>query len=197
MCLHTLSDVEDLPGMVATDSRYERLSTDRSDSCLSFAAPVGVLLSCNHIYNQYLFIDNHTENLKQFEKQARNMHSLSRYSRANQLNKKWIEEYLNEAHSQGLTSIRCHCNVMAWSDNRAELKHIKNDRIFLVLCPLPCVSSSNKISPPLKILFSPGVLYIHTHLIIEIQSQSLFAYQIGIVKKLQFTIHFLIFYIFM
>ena len=154
MCLHTLSDVEDLPGMVATDSRYERLSTDRSDSCLSFAAPVGVLLSCNHIYNQYLFIDNHTENLKQFEKQARNMHSLSRYSRANQLNKKWIEEYLNEAHSQGLTSIRCHCNVMAWSDNRAELKHIKND-VGSQLALMECKPRHNTVDTPT--LFWAGI----------------------------------------
>ena len=127
LCLHTLSDVEDLPGKVATDSRYERLSTDRSDCRLSFAAPVGVLLNCNHVYNQYIFIDDHAENLKRFEQTARNMHSLSRYSRSNQINKAWIEEYLNEAHSKGLTSVRCHCNVMAWSDDRETLKHIKND----------------------------------------------------------------------
>lgn len=55
LCLHTLSDVEDLPGKVGTDSRYEKLSTDRSDCRLSFAAPVGVLLSCNHVYNQFIF----------------------------------------------------------------------------------------------------------------------------------------------
>ena len=127
LCLHTLSDVEDLPGNVGTDSRYERLSTDRSDCRLSFAAPVGVLLTCNHCYNQYIFIDDHAENLKRFEQTARNMQSLSRYSRSNQINKAWIEEYLNEAHSKGLVSVRCHCNVMAWSDNREELKHIKND----------------------------------------------------------------------
>ena len=127
LCLHTLSDVEDLPSQVSTDSRYEKLSTDRSDCRLSFAAPVGVLLPCNHIYNQYLFIDDSAENLKRFEKQARNMHSLSRYSRQNQINKEWIEQYLNEAHSMGLTSVRCHCNVMAWSDDREELKRIKND----------------------------------------------------------------------
>lgn len=101
LCLHTLSDTEDLPGKVGTDSRYERLSTDRSDCRLSFAAPVGLLLDCNHVYNQYIFIDDHTENLKRFEQTARNMHSLSRYSRSNQINKAWIEEYLNEAHSKG------------------------------------------------------------------------------------------------
>ncbi len=54
LCLHTLSDAEDLPGKVATDIRYEKLSTDRSDCRLSFASPVGLLLSCNHIYNQYV-----------------------------------------------------------------------------------------------------------------------------------------------
>ena len=42
LCLHTLSDVEDLPGKLGTDFRFEKLSTDRSDCRLSFAAPVGV-----------------------------------------------------------------------------------------------------------------------------------------------------------
>ena len=127
LCLHTLSDPEDLPSNVSTDCRYERLSTDRSDCRLSFAAPIGILLTCNHVVNQYLFIDDSAEILRKFEQTARNMHSLSRYSRSNQINREWIEEYLNEAHSKGLTSIRAHCNVMAWSDDREKLKRIKND----------------------------------------------------------------------
>ena len=147
ICLHTLSDAEDLPGKVSTDTRYERLSTDRSDCRLSFAAPVGVLLTCNHIYNQFIFIDDHTDNLKKFEKQARNMQSLSRYSRSNQINKAWIEEYLNEAHSYGLTSIRCHCNVMAWSDNREELKRIKND-VGSQLALMECKPRHNTVDLP-------------------------------------------------
>ncbi|BDU25193.1 TraG family conjugative transposon ATPase [Flavobacterium sp. GSB-24] len=127
LCLHTLSDTDDLPGTVSADARYEKLSTDRSDCRLSFAAPVGLLLSCNHIYNQYLFLDNSEENLQKFEKSAKNMHSLARYSRANQINKEWIERYLNEAHSFGLSSIRAHFNIMAWSDDPGELKQLKND----------------------------------------------------------------------
>jgi len=90
VCLHTLSDAEDLPGRVGTDKRYEKLSTDRSDCLLSFASPVGLLLSCDHVYNQYLFLDDSAENLRKFEKQARNMQSLSRYSRGNQINKEWV-----------------------------------------------------------------------------------------------------------
>ena len=127
VCLHTLSDTEDLPGHVGTDMRYERLSTDRSDCLLSFAAPIGLLLSCDHIYNQYLFLENSDANLQMFEKRARNMQSLSRYSRSNQINKEWIDRYLNEAHSFGLLSIRAHFNVMAWSDDAEELRRIRND----------------------------------------------------------------------
>lgn len=127
LCLHTLSDTDELPGTVSTDTRFEKLSTDRSDCRLSFAAPVGLLLNCNHIYNQYLFLDNSDDNLKKFEKSARNMHSLGRYSRSNQINKEWIERYLNEAHSYGLSSIRAHFNVMAWSDDPSQLKQLKND----------------------------------------------------------------------
>ena len=127
ICLHTVSDVEDLPGTVGADMRYERLSTDRSDCRLSFAAPVGLLLSADHVYNQYIFLDDSAENLRKFEKSARNMQSLSKYSRGNQINKEWIDKYLNEAHSFGLTSVRAHFNVMAWSDDAEELKHIRND----------------------------------------------------------------------
>src|SRR5690606_4085789 len=45
LCLHTLSDTDDLPNTVSANTRYEKLSTDRSDCLLSFAAPVGLLLS--------------------------------------------------------------------------------------------------------------------------------------------------------
>lgn len=154
LCLHTLSDVEDLPGSVMTDMRYEKLSTDRSDCRLSFASPVGLLLPCNHIYNQYVFIDDSAANLQNFEKSAKNMHSLSRYSRSNQINKQWIDEYLNEAHSMGLTSVRCHCNVMAWCDDRKQLKHIKND-VGSQLALMECKPRHNTVDTPT--LFWAGI----------------------------------------
>ena len=127
VAVYTLSELDALPGKVGTDCRYERLSTDKSDCKLSFASPVGLLLSCNHLYNQYIFIDDSNENLQRFEKSARNMQSLSKYSRSNQINKEWIDLYLNDAHSYGLTSVRCHCNIVAWTDNAQELKNVRND----------------------------------------------------------------------
>lgn len=154
LCLHTLSDVDDLPSIVETDIRYERLSTDRSDCLLSFAAPVGVLLTCNHVYNQYIFLDDSDENLRRFEKNARNMLSLSQYSRSNQINREWIENYLNEAHSYGLTSVRCHCNVISWSDDLNDLKRVKND-VGSQLALMECKPRHNTVDLPA--LFWAGI----------------------------------------
>lgn len=147
LCLHTLSDLDDLPGKVRTDGRYERLSTDRSDCRLSYAAPVGVMLPCDHIYNQWIFIDDSNENLSRFEKAAKNMQSLSRYSRSNQINKEWLDEYLNEAHTNGLQSVRCHCNIIAWAENGDELRRVKND-VGSALALMECTPHHNTTDLP-------------------------------------------------
>ena len=147
LSMHTLSDLDILPQSMATDFRYERLSTDRSDCRLSFAAPVGLLLSCNHVYNQVIFLDDHDETLKRLEASARNMNSLAAYSRSNTINREWIEMYLNEAHSQGLRSVRCHCNVMAWAENEAELKRIRND-VGSQLALMGCTPHHNTVDVP-------------------------------------------------
>ena len=147
LSMHTLSDLDMLPQSVATDFRYERLSTDRSDCRLSFAAPVGLLLSCNHVYNQVIFLDDHDETLKRLEASARNMNSLAAYSRSNAINREWIEMYLNEAHSQGVRSVRCHCNVMAWAESESELKRIRND-VGSQLALMGCTPHHNTVDVP-------------------------------------------------
>ena len=147
LCLHTLSDTEDLPGRLSTDMRYERMSTDRSDCRLSFAAPVGLLLSCNHIYSQYVFIDDAQEILQMMEKNSRNMLSLSKYSRSNAVNQKWTEMYLDEAHTKGVLPVRCHCNVIAWAEDAEEFRRIRNDT-GSQLAMMECTPRYNTIDTP-------------------------------------------------
>lgn len=154
LCLHTLSDAEDLPGKVSTDMRYERMSTDRSDCRLSFAAPVGLLLSCNHIYHQFIFIDNAQEILRNMEKTSRNMFSLSKYSRSNAINHEWTEMYLDEAHTKGLLPVRCHCNVMAWAEDEEEFRQVKNDT-GSQLAMMECTPRHNTMDTP--VLYWAGI----------------------------------------
>ena len=147
LCLHTLSDTEDLPGRLSTDMRYERMSTDRSDCRLSFAAPVGLLLSCNHIYSQYVFIDDAQEILQMMEKNSRNMLSLSKYSRSNAINQEWTEMYLDEAHTKGVLPVRCHCNVIVWAEDAEEFRRIRNDT-GSQLAMMECTPRYNTIDTP-------------------------------------------------
>ena len=154
LCLHTLSDTADLPGKVSTDMRYERMSTDRSDCRLSFAAPVGLLLPCNHIYHQFIFIDNAQEILQSMEKTSRNMLSLSKYSRSNAVNQEWTEMYLDEAHTKGVLPVRCHCNVMAWAEDAEEFRRIKNDT-GSQLAMMECTPRYNTVDTP--VLYWAGI----------------------------------------
>ena len=154
LCVHTLSDTEDLPGRVSTDMRYERMSTDRSDCRLSFAAPVGLLLPCNHIYSQYVFIDDAQEILREMEKTSRNMLSLSKYSRSNAVNREWTEMYLDEAHTKGVLPVRCHCNVTAWAEDREELRRVKNDT-GSQLAMMECTPRHNTVDAP--VLYWAGI----------------------------------------
>lgn len=144
LCLHTLSSTEDLPTSVSTDRAYEKLSTDKSSCRLSFSSPVGLLLSCNHIYNQYLFIPDGEEAKKRFESTARNMHSLARYSRANAINEEWIHEYLNTSVTLGISPIRAHFNVLAWSDNEREMTDIKN-MVGSAISSMDCTPRHNTV----------------------------------------------------
>ena len=101
-----------------------------------------------------VFLDNHAETLKSLEARARNMNSLARYSRANSVNKEWIDLYLNEAHTEGYRSVRCHCNVLIWADSETELKGICND-VGSQLALMGCTPHRNTVDVPA--LFWAGI----------------------------------------
>lgn len=147
LCLHTLSHLDDLSSSVKTESRYAKYCTDQSDCMLSFAAPLSLLLPCNHLFNQYLFLESHDDTKKMLERKARNMFSLGRFSRANLLNHELVNDYLNTAEELKLTSCYAHCNVFAWSDNKEELNRVKND-IGSQLALMGCKPRHNKIDVP-------------------------------------------------
>lgn len=123
--LHTISAATDLPSVVGTELRYEKYSTENSSCLLSFAAPLGLLLTCNHVYTQVIFKDDGEEIKKELEKNAARMFSLQQLSSSNLVNKEFIDEYLESASVHKLTMVRSHCNVIAWSDDKEELRQIK------------------------------------------------------------------------
>lgn len=124
--LFSLADVEDLPSLCGSRINYDRYSTDRSKFSLGFASNLGLLLDCNHQYNQYLFLGDPQKTIKELEAKKLRLHSLSAYSRENAVSRDAVNDFLNEAVADGRLPIRAHFNVLAWSSDVSDLQEIRN-----------------------------------------------------------------------
>lgn len=124
--LYTLGDAADLPGHCASKNTFERYSTDRTKFSIGFASPLGQLLSCNHIVNQYIFLDDPQRTLSALERKRLRLQSLSAYSRENAIARDATDDFLNEAYGDKRHPVKAHFNIMAWTDREIEVKELKN-----------------------------------------------------------------------
>ncbi|UOQ69576.1 TraG family conjugative transposon ATPase [Hymenobacter volaticus] len=153
-CCFSLGHLDDLPAALHTDTKYGPLSKDNSPFYVGFAAPLALLLPVNHIYNQYIFLDDHKKTLKSFEKKRDNLNALSLYSRQNAINKEFYDQYLNEAHSFNKLSVRAHANVLAWTENPHEEKALR-ETVGAALTSLNCAARQNTVD--IGALFWAGI----------------------------------------
>jgi conjugation system TraG family ATPase len=124
--LYSLSSPEDLPGHTGSRINYDRYSTDQTKFSVGFASGLGQLLSCNHIYNQFIFIEDPQKTIKQLESRRLRLQSLSAYSRANTIARDATNEFLNEAATEARLPVKAHFNIFSWTDDKEKLKDIRN-----------------------------------------------------------------------
>ncbi|SDM97624.1 Bacteroides conjugation system ATPase, TraG family [Daejeonella rubra] len=123
--LYSLSETEYLPALCGSRINYDKYSTDRTKCSTGFASPLGQILNCNHIFNQYIFIDDAAKTLKQLESKRLRLQSLSAYSRENAISRDATHDFLNEAISQQRLPVKAHFNILAWTDNPEHKKELK------------------------------------------------------------------------
>ena len=124
--LFTLADSADLPTYCGSRINYDKYSTDKTKFSVGFASPLGQLLPCNHIYNQYIFVEDQQKTIQKLESKRLRLHSLSAYSRENTISRDATNDFLNEALSQQRLPVKSHFNVLVWTDRAAELKDVRN-----------------------------------------------------------------------
>lgn len=124
--LYSLSDAEDMPALCGSRINYDRYSTDRTKFSIGFASPLGSLLNCNHILNQYVFIEDSQKTIKRLEAKKLRLQSLSTYSRENAISRDATNDFLNEAIASQRLPVKAHFNVLAWSDDAGKVKDLKN-----------------------------------------------------------------------
>lgn len=123
--LYTLADAADLPAFCGSRINYDKYSTDRTKFSIGFASPLGQLLPCNHIYNQYVFIDSAHKAIQKLESKRLRLQSLSAYSRENAIARDATNDFLNEAISQQRLPVKAHFNLLVWTDEHSQLKELK------------------------------------------------------------------------
>lgn len=124
--LFTLSDAEDLPALCGSRINYDRYSTDHTKFSIGFASSLGCLLPCNHILNQYVFVEDALQTIKRLEAKKLRLQSLSAYSRENAVSRDAVNDFLNEAVAQQRIPIKAHFNVLCWADDDDKANEIKN-----------------------------------------------------------------------
>lgn len=124
--LYTMADAEFVPALCGSRINYDKYSTDKTKFSIGFASPIGQLLSCNHIYSQYVFIEDVQKTLQKLESKRLRLQSLSAYSRENAISKQATDDFLNETISEQRLPVKAHFNILAWTDSKEELKHIRN-----------------------------------------------------------------------
>ncbi|QIH37328.1 TraG family conjugative transposon ATPase [Flavobacterium sp. Sr18] len=124
--IYALGDAADLPALCGSRINFDRYSTYKTKFSIGFASTLGQLLSCNHIYNQYIFIEDAQKTLQKLESKRLRLQSLSAYSRENLIARDATNDFLNEAIGQQRLPVKAHFNVLAWTTDKEELKTIKN-----------------------------------------------------------------------
>jgi conjugation system TraG family ATPase len=124
--LYTMADAEFVPALCGSRINYDKYSTDKTKFSVGFASPIGQLLGCNHIYNQYVFIEDVQKTIQKLESKRLRLQSLSAYSRENFISKESTDAFLNEAISEQRLPVKAHFNLLAWTDKKEELKNLRN-----------------------------------------------------------------------
>ncbi|WP_462267713.1 TraG family conjugative transposon ATPase [Mucilaginibacter sp.] len=124
--LFTLSDVEELPSLCGSRINYDKYSTDKTKFSIGFASPLGLLLDCNHILNQYIIIADAQKTMKGLEKKRLRLQSLSSYSRENAIARDATSDFLNEAISEQRLPVKAHFNILAWTEDVTGKQEIRN-----------------------------------------------------------------------
>ncbi|RRN76931.1 TraG family conjugative transposon ATPase, partial [Pseudoxanthomonas sp. SGD-10] len=123
--LFSLADAENLPPFCGSRINYERYSTDRTKFSIGFASPLGLLLDCNHILNQYVLIGDSAKTIKKLESKRLRLQSLSAYSRENLISRNATQDFLNEAIGEQRSPVKAHFNILAWTNDREKVKDLR------------------------------------------------------------------------
>ena len=114
---HLFADLDQLPGEVASCKRNRELSTENSAVMLSYLDEIGQSLSCEHVVNWFCVKEPLKDIHGALDSKRRQMQSMSARNAENRKYAEEINEYLETAAVQQMSTVRCHVSVFSTDEN--------------------------------------------------------------------------------
>ena len=114
---HLFADLDQLPGEVASCKRNRELSTENSAVMLSYLNDIGQSLDCEHVVNWFCVKEPLKDIHGSLDSKRRQMQSMSARNAENRKYAEEINEYLETAATEQMSTVRCHLNVFSTDDN--------------------------------------------------------------------------------
>ena len=114
---HLFADLDQLPGEVASCKRNRDLSTENSAVMLSYLNDIGQSLDCEHVVNWFCVKEPLKDIHGSLDSKRRQMQSMSARNAENRKYAEEINEYLETAATEQMSTVRCHLKVFSTDDN--------------------------------------------------------------------------------
>lgn len=124
--MFSLSDPVDLPSHCGSRISYDKYSTDTTKFPVGFVTAMGQLLPVNHLYQQFIRVEDSTITFRRLEKRKLRLQSLSAYSRDNAVARDATDLFLQEAVSDQRQTVSAHFHVLAWTDDPGKIQNLRN-----------------------------------------------------------------------
>ena len=114
---HLFADLDQLPGEVASCKRNRELSTENSAVMLSYLNDIGHNLYCEHVVNWFCVKEPLKDIHGALDSKRRQMQSMSARNAENRKYAEEINDYLETAATEQMSTVRCHINVFSTDEN--------------------------------------------------------------------------------
>lgn len=119
-------DGQQKDGMISNCVLDNKKSTDKSKFFRSYTYPLGIEFNENHIFNQYIFLENQQKLKKILEANTKRLTSSSLLNRQNRILAEQNDAFLTRVENDNVKIVRTHANVVIWSDDKEKLKNTRN-----------------------------------------------------------------------
>ena len=109
-----INDAECTPAEITAARKIDSLSSTTTDVYMSYGADIGVLLDCEHIVNHYVIVPPQQVVMNELDRKRRREEAMSKNNAENRVNAQGINDFMQQVHTEQLTAVYSHLNVLAW-----------------------------------------------------------------------------------